>query len=92
MAAAFAEDLPDLTGVAVFGPDEFTSAVLVTKKPGVLAGMPAFAAAFEFLDPRCTVESSCGDGDAVVAGEAEQVVHTFRDRFNSSQSFSVWSA
>ena len=69
LAAAFAEDLPDLTGVAVFGPDELTAAALVAKKPGILAGMPAFAAAFEFLDPRCTIGSSRADGDATAHGD-----------------------
>ena len=69
LAAAFAEDLPDLTGVAVFGPDDFTTAALVAKKPGILAGMPAFAAAFEFLDPRCTIESARGDGDSAAPGD-----------------------
>ncbi len=69
LAAAFAEDLPDLTGAAVFGPDDVTSAVLVAKKPGVLAGMPAFAAAFAFLDARCEVTSAKSDGDDVAAGD-----------------------
>ena len=69
LAAAFAEDLPDLTGVAVFGPDDRTTAVLVARRQGVLAGMPAFAAAFEFLDRRCTIESSRGDGDDAAPGD-----------------------
>ncbi|HVN75988.1 MAG TPA: carboxylating nicotinate-nucleotide diphosphorylase [Thermoanaerobaculaceae bacterium] len=69
LAAAFAEDLPDLTGVAVFGPDDATTAVLVAKKSGILAGMPAFAAAFSFLDARCSVECLRADGDAAVGGD-----------------------
>ncbi len=69
LAAAFAEDLPDLTGTAVFAPDDRTKAVLVAKKAGTLAGMPAFAAAFEFLDARCEVTLSRGDGDRAAAGE-----------------------
>ncbi len=69
LAAAFAEDLPDLTGSAVFGPDDRTTAVLVAKKAGTLAGMPAFAAAFEFLDARCEVTLARGDGDRAAAGE-----------------------
>ena len=69
LAAALAEDLPDLTGTAVFGPDETTSAVLIVKAPGVLAGVPAFAAAFEFLDARCRAEAHRDDGDAVAPGE-----------------------
>jgi len=69
LAAAFAEDLPDLTGIAVFAPDDRTSAVLVAKKAGVVCGMPAFAAAFAFLDPGCTVELIHVDGEKVAAGE-----------------------
>jgi nicotinate-nucleotide pyrophosphorylase (carboxylating) len=69
LAAAFAEDLPDLTGQAVFAPENRTSAVLLAKKPGVLCGMPAFAAAFTFLDPECAVELVREDGVSVAAGE-----------------------
>ncbi len=69
LAAALAEDLPDLTGEAVFGPDETMTAALVVKAPGVLSGVPAFAAAFEFLDGRCRVEAVSGDGDAVRTGD-----------------------
>lgn len=68
LAAAFAEDLPDVTATAVFAPDDRLSAVLVAKKGGVLAGMPAFAAAFTFLDPTCAADLLAGDGDAVPAG------------------------
>jgi nicotinate-nucleotide pyrophosphorylase (carboxylating) len=75
LAAALAEDLPDLTGPAVFGPDETVTAALVVKAPGVLAGAPAFAAAFEFLDARCRVEALRGDGDAVGTGDEAARVH-----------------
>ena len=75
LAAAFSEDLPDLTGAAVFGADDRTTAVLLVKKAGVLAGVPAFIAAFEFLDQRCTVEPSHGDGDGVASGDQAAVVH-----------------
>ena len=68
LAAAFAEDLPDITAAAVFAPDDRLSAVLVAKRPGVLAGMPAFAAAFAFLDPECEADLLFGDGDAVNVG------------------------
>lgn len=70
LAAAFAEDLPDLTGNAVFAPSDRTSAVLVVKKAGVLCGMPAFAAAFAFLDAGCTVELVHVDGEKAAAGES----------------------
>jgi nicotinate-nucleotide pyrophosphorylase (carboxylating) len=69
LAAAFAEDLPDLTGTAVFAPEDRTVAFLVAKQEGVLCGMPAFAAAFAFLDAECAVELARRDGEAVKAGE-----------------------
>jgi len=47
----------------------------VVKAPGVLAGAPAFAAAFEFLDARCRVEALRGDGDAVGTGDEAARVH-----------------
>ncbi len=74
LAAGFSEDLPDLTGTAVFGPDDTTTAVLLVKKAGVLAGAPAFGAAFEFLDGRCSVETSRNDGDGVAPGDEAAVV------------------
>jgi nicotinate-nucleotide pyrophosphorylase (carboxylating) len=70
LAAAFAEDLPDLTGTALFGPADQARAELVAKKPGVLCGMPAFVAAFKFLDPGCTVDVIHGDGETAAAGDS----------------------
>jgi nicotinate-nucleotide pyrophosphorylase (carboxylating) len=69
LAAAFAEDLPDLTGTAVFAPEERSAAFLTAKGDGVLCGMPAFAAAFAFLDPECTVEVGRADGEDVRRGD-----------------------
>lgn len=68
LAAALAEDLPDLTGTAVFAAEDRTSAVLIAKQPGVLCGIPAFAAAFAFLDVRCEVETILGDAAPVAPG------------------------
>jgi len=90
LAAAFAEDLPDLTSTAVFAPDDHLSAVLVAKKGGVLAGMPAFASAFGFLDPSCEADLLFGDGDAVgpgsivahVGGRARTVLAAERTALN----------
>jgi len=70
LAAAFAEDLPDLTAPAVFTPDQRMTAVLIAKAAGVLCGVPAFAAAFSFLDPACEVGIERGDGAAVAPGDA----------------------
>ena len=74
LAAAFAEDLPDLTGMAVFGPKDRITALLVAKRPGVLCGIPAFGAAFAFLDPGCEVEVERGEGTTARAGETAAVV------------------
>jgi nicotinate-nucleotide pyrophosphorylase (carboxylating) len=68
LAAALAEDLPDLTGTAVFAAEDRTSAVLVAKHPGVLCGIPAFAAAFAFVDMRCETETIFRDAAPVAPG------------------------
>jgi nicotinate-nucleotide pyrophosphorylase (carboxylating) len=68
LAAAFAEDLPDLTGTAVFTAEDRAAAVLIAKDGGVVCGAPAFGATFSFLDDRCVVETPHGDGDAVARG------------------------
>ena len=69
LAQAFAEDLPDLTSAAVFDEDDRAGAALVAKASGVLCGMPAFAAAFAFLDDGAEVEVLASDGSAVAAGD-----------------------
>ncbi len=74
LAAAFAEDLPDVTGTAVFADDAQVQALLVAKAGGIVAGAPAFAAAFTFLDPTCQVDTLHGDGEAIEPGEVVAVV------------------
>jgi nicotinate-nucleotide pyrophosphorylase (carboxylating) len=69
LAAAFAEDLPDITSLAVFDADDTLRAELVSKQDGVVCGMPAFAAAYRFLDPECEVAPQVADGDAVTRGQ-----------------------
>lgn len=69
LAAAFAEDLPDLTAPAVFTAEQRMTAVLIAKAAGVLCGVPAFAAAFSFLDPTCEIGIERGDGAAVAPGD-----------------------
>ncbi len=68
LAAAFAEDLPDLTSTALFDADVRTTAVLLAKANGVVCGIPAFVAAFSFLDPEVETEVRCPDGSAVQPG------------------------
>lgn len=65
LAAALAEDLPDLTSPAVFPPGTRLHAVLLVKADGVLCGLPAFAATFELLDGDAEVTMHATDGDRV---------------------------
>lgn len=74
LAAAFAEDLPDVTGTAVFAEDAQVQALLLAKASGTIAGAPAFAAAFAFLDPACQVDVLRSDGASVEPGEVVAVV------------------
>ena len=69
LAAAFAEDLPDITGIAVFGPEDELRAELIAKQDGVFCGGPAFAAAYRFLDADCDVSVRVEDGAPVARGE-----------------------
>jgi nicotinate-nucleotide pyrophosphorylase (carboxylating) len=64
--AALAEDLGgagDITTAATIPEDATATALLVARKPGVLAGTPLARAAFRALDPgiRITVEKNDGD-------------------------------
>ncbi|MCX7894778.1 MAG: carboxylating nicotinate-nucleotide diphosphorylase [Thermoanaerobaculum sp.] len=69
LALAFAEDLPDITGEALFPPTAKARAHIKAKQQGVLAGVPAAAYAFCFLDPSCEVRVQREDGQAVSPGE-----------------------
>lgn len=69
LAAALAEDLPDLTAPAVFPPGTRLRAVMLVKAPGVICGLPAFAATFELLDGGAEVALRTGDGDRVAPGQ-----------------------
>lgn len=69
VAMALAEDLPDVTGNAVFGRKAVARARILVKKAGVLAGVPAAAYVFRYLDPRCQLRILLNDGAAVAGGE-----------------------
>jgi len=69
LAAALAEDLPDLTAPAVFPPGTPLRAVLLVKAPGVICGLPALAATFELLDGTAEVVPAVADGDRVEPGQ-----------------------
>ena len=91
LAAAFAEDLPDITSTAVFDPEDTLRAELIAKQEGVICGVPAFAAAYLFLDADCDVSARMEDGSRVtgrgetvarVAGRARAVLAAERTSLN----------
>jgi nicotinate-nucleotide pyrophosphorylase (carboxylating) len=96
LALAFAEDLPDITSDAVFTAADTLVAELVAKQDGVLCGLPAFAAAYRFLDPGCEVELRAEDGGAArpgqvvarVAGRARAVLAAERTSLNFAMRLS----
>lgn len=74
---ALAEDLGqagDITSDAILPDAQQARAELVARAAGVVAGLPAFAAAFEMVDRRCAVRLRAADGDAVANGDVLAVV------------------
>jgi nicotinate-nucleotide pyrophosphorylase (carboxylating) len=71
--AALAEDLrygPDITTVAVIGPDAVADARVVCRQPGVLAGLDVATAVLAIAAPGAAIEPLARDGDRVAAGQA----------------------
>ena len=76
--AALLEDLGqagDLTSDAIAPVGLATSAALVARQGGVLAGLDFAALAFRLLDPEVTFSREHDDGDRVGASETIAVVH-----------------
>ena len=70
VAAALAEDLGlagDLTTDAIVPPEEVTAAAVVTRAPGVIAGLQLAEAAFHLLDPQAHLEVQIADGERAPA-------------------------
>lgn len=70
--AALAEDLGlsgDITTNATIGANVRSDALLVARKPGVVAGIALAEAAFRELDPDCSFEVDIDDGQSIVAGD-----------------------
>lgn len=70
--AALAEDLGlsgDITTNATIGAHVRSDALLVARKPGVVAGIALAEAAFRELDPDCSFEVDIDDGQSIVAGD-----------------------
>jgi nicotinate-nucleotide pyrophosphorylase (carboxylating) len=71
--AALLEDLGragDLTTDAIVPDDATVEAVIVARRPGVLAGLDAALLAFELLDPGLRIERLRSDGARIAEGEA----------------------
>lgn len=70
--AALAEDFGlagDLTSQATLRKDASATATLSAREPGVIAGLPLVAAAFQLVGDGVTFEANHRDGDRVAAGE-----------------------
>ncbi len=71
VAATLAEDMGqggDITSAAVIPAGARLTAVMDSRDPVVVAGLPLAAAFFRALDPACTITMLASDGDAVPAG------------------------
>jgi len=71
VAATLAEDMGaggDITSASVIPAEARLTAVMDSRDPVVVAGLPLAAAFFRALDPACTVTMLAADGDAVPAG------------------------
>jgi len=66
---AFAEDLPDVTTDAVFGPKEMVSARIIAKAEGIICGLPFLPIVFAELGRGVRVRPRVEDGDRVRKGQ-----------------------
>ncbi len=57
----------DLTTESLVGIDQTSTAVLLAKQPGVIAGLPVIALVFQELDPKIQVTPLVEEGERVVA-------------------------
>ena len=70
--AALLEDLGlagDITSNAVIAREHRSSAFIVARKPGVIAGLDAAELAFRMVDPSLVLEQRVEDGASVAAGD-----------------------
>jgi nicotinate-nucleotide pyrophosphorylase (carboxylating) len=70
LRAALEEDIGagDITTDAIISPDAGGRAVLLTREPIVLAGLPVFERVFKLLDPIIEIEDYYTDGQVAPAG------------------------
>lgn len=60
----------DITTNSIVTEDRQEKGVLITKEPGILAGLPVAEKVFNTLDPGLRLTARAKDGDAVAAGQA----------------------
>jgi len=93
VARALEEDLGragDVTSIATIPDGTRGTAVMVARKPGVIAGLPMAAAAFRMLDPAVEIKGHVRDGVAVaskaalmtIAGDARALLGAERVALN----------
>jgi nicotinate-nucleotide pyrophosphorylase (carboxylating) len=93
VARALEEDLGragDVTSIATIPDGTRGTAVMVARKPGVIAGLPVAAAAFRKLDPAVEIKGHVRDGAAVasraalmtIAGDARALLGAERVALN----------
>ena len=93
VARALDEDLGragDVTSIATIPDGTRGTAVMVARKPGVVAGLPMAAAAFRMLDPAVEIKGHVRDGAAVaskaalmtIAGDARALLGAERVALN----------
>lgn len=71
VAATLAEDMGpggDRTSAAVIPADAVLTAVMDSRDPVIVAGLPLAAAFFRALDPDCTIATLVGEGERAAAG------------------------
>lgn len=71
VASTLAEDMGsdgDRTSAAVIPADAVLTAVMDSRDPVTVAGLPIATAFFRALDPGCTIETLIGEGESVAAG------------------------
>lgn len=71
--AALLEDIGhggDLTTDAIVAPHARAKARIVSRKPGVIAGLEAVKLTFELLDPEAVVRVAVPDGSRIAAGDS----------------------
>jgi len=97
VARALAEDIGPGDATAELLPDEPTTAYVVAKEAGVVAGRPWFDACFRALDPAVRLDWRVAEGDAVapgtvlveIAGRARALVSAERPALNFLQTLSA---